>query len=60
LLDLVVPNFDLDAAVLRAPRFRGVRRHGLLIAGPLVRDPLGGQAQRALQQLRDLAGALAR
>ena len=42
--DLVVPDLDLDAAVLRAARLRRVRRDRLLIAGPFVRDAFGRQA----------------
>jgi hypothetical protein len=60
LRDLVVPDLDLDAPILRAAGLGLVRRNGLLIAGPLVRDGLGGKRERALQQLGDLACAFAR
>jgi hypothetical protein len=60
LLHLVVPNLDFDAAILRAARFGRVRRDGFLVAGPFIRDALGTQSERALQQLRNLAGSLSR
>ena len=45
---------------MRAAGLRRVGRDRLRIAGPFVRDAFGRQEQRALQELGDLAGALAR
>jgi hypothetical protein len=42
LLDGVVPDLDRDAPVLCAAGRRIVRGDGLLVAGPFIRDGLGG------------------
>jgi hypothetical protein len=57
---LVIPDLDLDATILGAALFGFVRSHRLRVAGPLVGDSLGRQAERLLEVLGDLAGALAR
>ena len=59
--DLVVPHLDLDAAVLRAARLRRVRsRRAAVSPAHSYAMPSAGKNERALQQLGDLAGALAR
>ena len=58
--DLVVPDLNLDAAVLRSALLGVVRGDGLGVARPLVGDRLGRKPEHLLEVLRDLAGALAR
>ena len=59
-LRLVVPDLDLDAPV-QGPAIRGrVAGDRPRVAGPFERDRLGRQPERDLEELRHLAGALAR
>src|SRR5690606_16156821 len=57
---LVVPDLELDTAVQRTAGLGRVRRDGLRVAPPFVGDGLGRQIEAALQELGDLARALAR
>jgi hypothetical protein len=58
-VQLVVPDLDLHAAVLRPSPGRGVAGDRLGVARPLEGDGLRRQRQRRLQELRHLAGPLA-
>ncbi len=59
-LALVVPDLDLDPAVLRAALRRVVARDRRRVARPLEGHRLGRKSERVLEELRDLARALAR